>query len=83
MLCYVMSMNYKIVAERMWKVKKEKSIMYRHIEDVTGLRYCIIGRIFRGVRAPRLSEFALMCLALDVSADELLRADDAWEIIER
>ncbi len=79
----VMNMNYKIVAERMKKIRKEKEISFGHIEEVTGLRLCIISRILWGKRAPRLSEFALMCLAMEVSADELLRAEDAWEIIER
>lgn len=76
-------MDYKIVAERMRKLRKEKGIYFRHIEETTGLRFERVSRLLTGKSAPRLSEFALMCLALGVSADELLKADDEWQIIER
>lgn len=76
-------MNYKIVAERMRKIKKEKGITISQIEEITGFKWFIVSRLLWGKRAPRLSEFALLCLALEVSADELLRTDEKWEIIER
>lgn len=76
-------MDYKIVAERMKKLKKEKGLTFWHIQEVTGLKYFIVNRLLWGKRPPKLSEFALMCLALGVSADELLKADDKWQIIER
>lgn len=76
-------MDYKIVAERMRKLKKEKGIYFCHIEETTGLRFERVSRLLAGKSAPRLSEFALMCIALGASADELLRADDKWQIIER
>lgn len=76
-------MNYKIVAERMRKIRKEKGITIAHIEEITGFRNCIVRRLLWGRRAPRLSEFALLCIALEASADELLRTDEKWEIIER
>ena len=76
-------MNYKIVAERMRKLKKEKGISIVEIEQSTGLKYHIASRLLWGNRAPRLSEFALLCKALGASADELLQTEEAWEIIER
>lgn len=76
-------MNYKIVAERMQKIKREKGIFFEDIDKITGIRPCRVTRIMCGKSAPRLSEFALLCLALGASADDLLRADDKWEIIER
>lgn len=76
-------MNYKIVAERMRKLKKDKKISITEIEEATGLKFFIVSRLLWGERAPRLSEFALLCKALGTSADELLQTDEPWEIIER
>ena len=76
-------MNYKIVAERMRKFKKENGISIGYITEVTGLKYHIVSRLLWGERAPRLSEFALLCKALGASADELLQTNEPWEIIER
>ena len=67
----------------MMAVKKDKNITFVFLERATGIRIDKIGRILWGRRPPRLSEFALLCAALEASADELLRADDKWEIIER
>ncbi len=76
-------MDYKVVAERMRKIKKEKGVTFAHIQEVTGIKGFKIGRLLWGRTAPRLSEFALLCIALGASADELLKADDAWQVIER
>ena len=76
-------MNYKIVAQRICKIKKEKGIYYCDIERVVGISNCRLLNILKGKSAPRLSEFALLCIALGVSADELLQTDEEWEIIER
>ena len=76
-------MNYKIVAERMRKIRKEKGITLAHIQEILGCKYFIVRRLLWGARAPRLSEFALLCIALGVNADELLDTDEKWEIIER
>ena len=76
-------MNYKIVAKRMYALRKEKKVTFSRIEEETGMRFSKICRLLRGQTAPRLSEFALLCRVLEVSADELLRAEGEWEIIER
>ncbi len=76
-------MNYKIVAERMRKIRKEKGITLAHIQEVMGVKWFIVSRLLWGKRAPRLSEFALLCIALGASADELLQTGEKWEIIER
>lgn len=76
-------MNYKIVAQRMCKIKKEKGIYYSDIERIVGISNCRLLNLLKGKSSPRLSEFALLCLALEASADELLRTDEKWEIIER
>ena len=82
-MCYDFIVNYKIVAERMRKLKKEKNISIVYIVKETGLTFLIARRVLWGERAPRLSEFALLCKALGASADELLQTDEPWEIIER
>lgn len=76
-------MNYKTVAERMRKIRKEKGVTITHIQEVSGCKYFIIRRLLWGKRAPRLSEFALLCKALGASADELLDTEEEWEIIEK
>ena len=76
-------MNYKVVAERMYALKQEKKITFLYLEKATGIRSDKIARILFGVRPPRLSEFALLCFSLGTSADELLRSDEKWEVIER
>lgn len=76
-------MNYKVVAERMYRLKKERGFYFSHIEEMTGIRHDVVCRLLHGIRPPRLSEFALLCIALGASADELLQTDEEWEIIER
>ncbi len=76
-------MNYKIVAERMVALKKEKGITFLHIEKATGFRRDKLCRLLWGEREPCLSEFALLCIALGASADELLQSADGWEILKR
>ena len=68
-------MDYKIIAERMWKIKKEKGIYFRYIEEVTGISNCRLMRMLQGRTVPNLSEFALLCIALGASADELLKPE--------
>ena len=82
-MCYNGFMNYKTVAERMRKIRKEKGVTITHIQEVSGCKYFIISRLLWGKRAPRLSEFALLCKALGASADELLDTEEEWEIIEK
>lgn len=76
-------MNYKIVAQRICKIKKEKGIYYSYLQNVVGISNYRLLNLLKGKSAPRLSEFALLCIALGVSADELLKTDEEWEIIER
>ena len=75
-------MNYKIVAERMYCLKKEKGITFLHIIQTTGFRCDKLHRILRGDKEPSLSGFALLCIALGASADELLKLDEYWEILK-
>lgn len=64
--------DYKIISERMRILKKQKGIFFAEIERVTGFRGDVVRRLLGGMREPKLTEFAMLCIALEASADELL-----------
>lgn len=68
---------YKIVGQRIMKARFQKGWSRQTLENKTGVNRATIYNWEMGTRGIQLYHFALVCAALDLSVEEVLRGHNA------
>lgn len=59
----------------LWKIRTEKNLSLRQIEDKTGISRSVLNKIENGITSPRIDELEKIAVCLECGILDLIRSD--------